>query len=209
MHNENRKRADRMRGVDIREEGDVKTIQDMMKNGAPTFVLIYADWCGHCHKYLPMWDALDSTPGRSANMAKVHHDMQEKIPEIKSAKIEGYPSVIKVLPNGRIQSYPSQGGPTNAVPFMREDNEMRKELGLPSNQHGGRRDLETTGTDMTGGSVLDAFTTAIQRAGPVALLLLANSAIRNRTYKSPKRSSRRASTRRNRRSYRNHRNRRT
>jgi len=41
---------------------------------------------------------------------------------------------------------------------------------------------------------------ALNKAGPAALLLLANSMMpkRGKTYKSPKRHSRRASTRRNR-----------
>jgi thiol-disulfide isomerase/thioredoxin len=190
--------------VDIRQDDDIKKIQEMLKNGAPTFVLIYADWCGHCHRYLPTWSKLANTPGRSANMAKVHYDMQEKIPEIKSAKIEGYPSVIKVLPNGSIQSYPSKGGATNAVPFMREEEEMQEELTSNSNSNNSSNMTGGMRGYMTGG-VLEAFASAIQQAGPAALLILANSALRRaRTYKSPKRASRRASTRRSRGGSRSH-----
>jgi F0F1-type ATP synthase membrane subunit b/b' len=62
-------------------------------------------------------------------MAKVHFDMQEKIPNIAKAKINGYPSVIKVLPNGTVEEYKDESGEsTNAVPNMRDKNEMMKNL---------------------------------------------------------------------------------
>ncbi len=187
--------SEKEKGVDIRSDTDVKKLEDMFKNGAPTFVLIYADWCGHCHRYLPMWSEFENTPGRTANMARVHYDMQEHIPAIKNAKIQGYPSVIKVLPDGRIESYTSDGAETNAVPIMRDEAKMQSDLRA---QSGGMR-----GGAMRGGAggILAAFVSAVQVAGPTALLLLTNSALsrRSRTFKSPKRASRRASTRRMRR----------
>jgi thiol-disulfide isomerase/thioredoxin len=191
------------KGVDIRSTSDSPKLDSMLKNGAPTFILIYADWCGHCHRYLPTWDKLENTPGRTANMARVHYDMQEKIPAIKDAKIQGYPSVIKVLPDGRIQSYASEGGASNAMPNMRDESEMEAELqGKDPHMTNTANTTNTTpqyGGSQAGGSVLAAFTTAIQQAGPTALLLLASAALHKRskarTYRVPKRSSRRASTR--------------
>ncbi len=198
--------------VDIRSEGDAKRLEAMLKSGAPTFVLIYADWCGHCHRYLPMWSQFENTPGRTANMARVHYDMQDKIPAIKDAKIQGYPSVIKVLPDGRIQSYAADGGATNAIPFMRDEGEMHSELQGANNGATSAPNSAMTTNQSGGGDVLGAFTSAIQRAGPAALLILASAALhgrkavattkptsRGRTYKTPKRASRRASTRRRRR----------
>jgi thiol-disulfide isomerase/thioredoxin len=163
----------------------------MFKNGAPTLVLIYADWCGHCHKYLPTWAELEKTPGRTSNMARVHYDMQEKIPEIASAKIQGYPSVIKVLPSGEIKSYNSSNSEekTNAMPEMRNTEVMKSEL------------TSNDSSAQSGGSIIGAFMGAIQAAGPASLLLLAHGALTTRANKDlnvvgGKRQSRRASTRR-------------
>jgi thiol-disulfide isomerase/thioredoxin len=199
------------KNIDIRAQADTKILEDMLRNGAPTFILIYADWCGHCHRYLPTWAQLEDTPGRTANMARVHYDMQEHIPAIKDAKIQGYPSVIKVLPDGRLQSFAGEGGATNAVPYMREEEEMRTELQGSNKSAANTNNTNNTNTmsgghrnSQEGGSVLGAFTSAIQQAGPAAILLLANAALRQRshrarTYRTPKRVSRRASTRRARR----------
>ena len=122
--------------LDVRSAADAGKLNSVIKNGNTTLILIYADWCGHCHKYIPTWTDLEKTPGRKANMARVHYDMQEKVPAIAEAKIQGYPSVVKVLPSGELEEYetPESEEPTNALPAMRDMSEMKKELtaALPS-----------------------------------------------------------------------------
>ena len=102
----------------------------MVRRGPSTFVLVYADWCGHCQRYKPMWEELTTTPGRIANMAAVRDDVFKKIPTIANAEIEGFPSVIKVSPNGSIERYYVQGKSTNALDSgkMRDMGFMRKEI---------------------------------------------------------------------------------
>ena len=139
--------------------------------------------------------------------------MVEKVPEIAHAKIQGYPSIVKVNPDKTVEEYVTPGASetTNAIPFMRDLPRMKKELVLisptgnqtPTSIQDSRtpavQDVVIQGGGALG-SVYGAFMTAIQRAGPAALLLLANQTLagRTKTYKSPKRSSRRASTRKNR-----------
>lgn len=191
------------KSLDIRSESDVPELESLIHAGPMTFILVHADWCGHCQTYKPMWAEFEATPGRIANMAMVHHDMMEKCKMIKDAKIEGYPSVIKVSPKGDIESYtPRDGesGETNAVPFMRDKPKFERELVAPSPDSG--RSGPQGGLLQNGGSVLNAFMGAIQKAGPAALLLLANQAVgskRTKSFKSPKHMSRRASSRKARR----------
>ena len=117
------------RTLDVRSTNQINKFNNLTTQAPFTLVLIYADWCPHCHDYLPIWDEFANLPGRNANMAKVHFDMQEQIPNIAKAKINGYPSVIKVLPNGTVEEYKDESGEsTNALPNMRDKNEMMKNL---------------------------------------------------------------------------------
>ena len=222
--------------VDARDEAKAAKVEALIHKGPLTFVLVYADWCGHCTRYKPTWKALEKTPGRKANIVSVRDDMLSKVPTIANAKLQGYPSVIKVSPTGQMEEYkvPGELEPTNAMPDMRDTKLMKKELttgvstgattnapvapvapvasdsGSPGIQAGilGHQDIlaKDVIVGQKGGfadSVMGTLMSAIQKAGPAALLLLANGIVTRRkhkkTFKSPKRSSRHGSTRKQRR----------
>jgi len=220
----NRQRNERGRWMpkpllDVRNEAQIPELRQLIFSSPTTYILIHADWCGHCHRYMPKFKDLAKTPGRVANMAAVHHDIVEKVPELKNAKITGYPSVIKVEPNGKVEDFKVPGSPetTNVVPQMNDPKVMKElvkavETAQPnakipgpqgvllSNTNFVQKNTEVTQSGGALNSVLGAFVGALNKAGPAALLLLGNSLLQKRvkTYKSPKRASRRASTRRNR-----------
>ena len=212
----NRGRFVTSKPIDVRNENQANELEAMIHAGPITFVLIYADWCGHCTRYKPTWHELEKTPGRTANIASVHHDMVEKIPSIANAKIQGYPSVIKVKPSGAIEEYnvPGSSERTNAIPNMRNSAEMRQELvsaspnsGTPGTQSGlvgltGIKTKESLEEIQKGGasvfsSVTNSFVTAFKKAIPSTFSMLRfKKEKRRRTYKSPKKASRRAHSRR-------------
>ena len=200
--------------MNVRTVQDAKEAEKTIHIGPNTFILIYADWCGPCQEYQKQWSEMEKVPNRTSNIMKVHHDMVENVPTIKDAKIDGYPSVIQVSPSGEIREYKTHNKTTNSLPHMRDMVEMIKELTA--------KDEEEKVKAMTGGAVetvAAAFLGAFQKAGPLALLLAAHESLpakpvaapsagkkvrkaaakKSRTFKSPKQSSRRGSTRKNRR----------
>ena len=119
--------------VSVRSPDDIGSLEKLIKGGPVTFVLVHADWCGPCQGYKPIWSDLEKSPGRKANMAMVHHDMVEKSPTLKNAKIPGYPSVLKVHSNGHIEEYKGEENKkTNALPNIRDKEIMLNELKAPT-----------------------------------------------------------------------------
>ena len=207
--------------LDVREEKQIPELRQLIFSSPTTYILIHADWCGHCHRYMPKFKDIAKTPGRVANMAAVHHEIVEKVPELKNAKITGYPSVVKVEPTGKVEDYKVPGSPetTNVVPQMNDPKVMKElvkavETAQPNAKIPGPQGTLLSNTNFvkknaqvtaqaggSHGSVLGAFMGALNKVGPAALLLLGSSMLpkqtRGKTYKSPKKANRRASTRRN------------
>ena len=115
--------------VSVRSPDQIEQLEHLIRTGPVTYVFVHADWCGHCQTYKPIWNELLGAPGRNAQMGMIHHDMVEKSPMLKQAKIPGYPTVLKVFPNGHIEKYKdSNNSMTNAVPNMRDVEIMKKEI---------------------------------------------------------------------------------
>jgi thiol-disulfide isomerase/thioredoxin len=111
--------------VDITEESQLNELSKRIQTGPLTLVLVYADWCGHCQRFKPTMAELEKCPGRSIQTARVRDDMLPKS-SIATAKIEGYPSLLLVKPNGDIQSFKnSSGEKTNAIPDYTNVSKMK------------------------------------------------------------------------------------
>jgi hypothetical protein len=152
-------------------------------------------------RYKPKWKELENLPGRTANIATVSDEVYKNVPLLKDAKIKGFPSVVKVMPNGAMEEYKVPGSPeaTNAVPFMHDMAAMKKALreaepaapdsASPGAQSGIMTDYGLKGPDVTpqkGGSILSSFMSALQAVAPAALLYMTHRAVTRRNYKSPK-----------------------
>jgi thiol-disulfide isomerase/thioredoxin len=84
--------------------------QQMMFEGftekGPEFVMIYADWCGHCKKVKPEFDKLAAQSPLIIGEHKVYVRMiNGDSEEGKTFKVEGYPTFRLYKPDGRMVEY--------------------------------------------------------------------------------------------------------
>lgn len=95
--------------LDVRSEKHLKDFEKRIKAGPLSIILVYADWCGHCHTMMPHFDAAAKSPNRSIQAIKVNEQMLSNVNSTinksinkaaKSINVEGYPSIIVVDKKG-------------------------------------------------------------------------------------------------------------
>jgi thiol-disulfide isomerase/thioredoxin len=107
--------------VDVRSEKEVPQFESMIKTG-PVYVLVYADWCGHCQRFKQeTWDDVAKSNNKKVNTAALHYDMVNKT-SMKNAKIEGYPTLFEVKPT-------PTSNVSNAIPTPQNKEDLEKLVG--------------------------------------------------------------------------------
>jgi thiol-disulfide isomerase/thioredoxin len=92
---------------EVRTAEEAKRLEQALKDkNGDALLLIFADWCGHCVTYKPLWKKLAKL-SKGVLTAAVHFDQVEKVPALKEAKLEGYPTVIRVKEDGSVETVPS------------------------------------------------------------------------------------------------------
>ncbi len=141
--------ARRKRGVpDIRSAKDMGLLKEVLGNHPLTLVLIYADWCGHCHTYKDStWKELANTPNRKVGLAQLNSDVLPESP-FSNAKIQGYPSVLVVGKDGKPAEFVEDGDPTNALPNSRDTAAMKEFITAPDPSALNASNLPTSSLDL-------------------------------------------------------------
>ncbi len=60
----------------------------------PGLLLIWADWCPHCHTFLPVFKNIDKKIGNDFSMLSVEYSVLEKNPSLNQAlSFQGFPTI--------------------------------------------------------------------------------------------------------------------
>lgn len=87
--------------VDVTKTPDITKLADILKKNKFVVVLIWADYCGHCHTYKDqVWNKLLNNKKRRAGLASIHYDQLETTPSAIPKKVSGYPTVLFIGKNG-------------------------------------------------------------------------------------------------------------
>lgn len=92
-------------------ESQPEELDENIAGQEKTAVLFYAEWCGHCKKFMPEWDKLSEEVNKTnenVKIMKVNCGDPKTKPEhkeiMKKHSIQGYPT-IKIFKNGNEEEY--------------------------------------------------------------------------------------------------------
>jgi thiol-disulfide isomerase/thioredoxin len=110
--------------LSVKKEEDVPKMDRLLLQPQVPFVLVKADWCGHCKNFEPKWQDLTKVPGRNANMVKMPVELQQNSQVLKNVPIDGVPTVLKVK-NGTVTAV--------NIDEANDPDLMKQEVTRPSN----------------------------------------------------------------------------
>jgi len=110
--------------VDIQDESQLGELDKRISIG-PVLVFVYADWCGHCQRYKPTMEKLESEPGRTIQTARIRDDVYPKS-SLNGTPPQGYPTLMLVKKNGEVAKFKDENGEiTTAIPNHKDLNQMK------------------------------------------------------------------------------------
>jgi thiol-disulfide isomerase/thioredoxin len=79
---------------DFRIRGSEVYINTSKTNGQPGMLLIWAEWCGHCQNFKPVYERINRRIGRDFSMLGIEHDQLQKNTKLQSSlNYRGYPTI--------------------------------------------------------------------------------------------------------------------
>lgn len=96
--------------LDIRSAKQFGEFEKRLKKGPLTIVMVYADWCGHCHTMMPHFDAAAKSPTRSIQAVKLNENVLNDANSYMTKNmgtaaqpisVEGYPSIMLIDNKGK------------------------------------------------------------------------------------------------------------
>ncbi|MCM1339688.1 MAG: thioredoxin domain-containing protein [Muribaculaceae bacterium] len=69
-----------------------------IKQKKPILTLFYADWCGYCIRFMPIYQKLSEKYGESMNFSKVNVEDEKYKELVEEMRLTGFPTVIIIDP---------------------------------------------------------------------------------------------------------------
>jgi thiol-disulfide isomerase/thioredoxin len=90
--------------IDVKSSKDIRSMIQRIVKGPVTVILVYADWCGHCHHFMPVFDKCANSTNRTSQVIKINEKMMPEVEQslqsvnqkINSLNVEAYPTVLAV-----------------------------------------------------------------------------------------------------------------
>jgi hypothetical protein len=106
--------------LNVRNEAEADNALDIMKKSPITIVLVFANWCPHCHSYMETWNKLKGLPNRApmvemdaasdepgAKQAVQEFLSSMKGPDGAPMEVNAFPTVLSVKNNkGSLEAEP-------------------------------------------------------------------------------------------------------
>lgn len=110
--------------VDVTAEEQIGKLDDLHKKHPVVIIFVYADWCGHCTTFKPIWEKYKALPGRRVPMARINEKVLKNT-HVANAKIDGFPSGVISGSDKKFATFRNDAGEeTNAIPNLRDENAM-------------------------------------------------------------------------------------
>jgi len=115
--------------VDVTDTKDIPKLAELMKKNKFIVVLIWANYCGHCHTYKDqVWNKLLNSQGRKAGLASIHYDQLETTPPSIPKKVSGYPTVLFIGKDGKPVKFKDENTGSTNLEYPKS-----RDLGVMSN----------------------------------------------------------------------------
>lgn len=115
----------------VESVANIADFEKMLNSGSITIILVYADWCGACHKFRKnIWNPMLQRNAMHNRIA-IPAEMMNKT-SLANAKFDYLPSILVVDEKGNMQDFQTpEGKMTNAMPTPQSLEDMTRVVNVP------------------------------------------------------------------------------
>ena len=96
-------RGTNLKATDFQNSGSAVYIKKQLTKNNPGMLLIYADWCGHCQRFKPVFNEIHTKIGNNFSCVSINDVELERNPDLsKALAFRGFPTIKFFDQNGKI-----------------------------------------------------------------------------------------------------------